>query len=204
MRGCVYPPQVLTDVEVRRLLGVAGGGKTAVRNRALIGLLYRSGLRISEALSLYPVDLDSGAGTVHVRNGKGGRSRLVGMDAGGFGLVDRWLAVRSGLGFGGLEPLFCTLRGGRLSRQYVQEFLGRLAKRAGLGKRVHAHGFRHTFASQLVTEGVSVVAISKLLGHRSIVTTVRYLDHLRPEEAIRAVCRREWGGDKVGLTGKVG
>ena len=80
------PPEILTDVEVRSLMRACGRhAPTGVRNRALIALLYRSGLRINEALNLYPKDLALDVGSVRVLNGKGGRSRTVGLDPGAHG-----------------------------------------------------------------------------------------------------------------------
>jgi site-specific recombinase XerD len=158
--------------------------------------MYRSGLRISEALALFPRDLDERVGTVRVEQGKGGKSRVAGMDTGAFALVERWLDLREQKrGIGRRQRIFCTLAGGPLSLAYVSQMLKRLAGRAGIEKRVHSHAFRHTFASQLVDEGVDVVTISKLLGHSSIVTTVVYLDHLNPKAAVEAASGRVW---KVG------
>ena len=68
----------------------------------------------------------------------------------------------------------------------------RLAARAGIDKRVHAHGLRHTHAAQLRAEGVDIAIISRQLGHASITTTARYLDHLAPRAVIEAMRRRTW------------
>jgi hypothetical protein len=106
----------------------------------LIALLYRTGLRINEALSVYPKDLELTDGSVRVLNGKGGRSRTVGLDPGAAAIIERWLDARSRLGLGGRHPVFCTLRGHPMSDAYVRVMLKRLAARAGIDKRVHAHG----------------------------------------------------------------
>ena len=71
---------------------------------------------------------------------------------------------------------------------------GRIAFRAGIEKRVHAHGLRHTHAAQLRTEGVDIAIISRQLGHASINTTARYLDHLAPTAVIEAMRSRAWTG----------
>jgi len=120
---------------------------TGLRNRALIALLYRAGLRINEALSLYPKDLDLTDGCIRVLNGKGGRSRTVGLNPGAAAIIERWLDVRSRLGLGGRHPVFCTLRGHPMAAAYVRVMLKRLAARAGIDKRVHARGLRHTHAA---------------------------------------------------------
>lgn len=187
------PPEVLTDAEVRALMDACGRyTPIAIRDRALIALLYRSGLRINEALSLYPKDLELNEGSVRVLFGKGGRSRTVGVDNGAAAIVERWLTVRARLGFEGRQPLFCTRRGRSMANAYVRVMLKRLAARARIEKRVHAHGLRHTHAAQLRAEGVDVGIISKQLGHSSITTTACYLDHLAPRAVIEAMRQRTW------------
>ena len=71
--------------------------------------------------------------------------------------------------------------------------LPRLGRRAGIEKRVHAHGLRHTHAAEMRSEGLDIGIISKQLGHRSIATTARYLDHIAPYAVVEAVRRRLWG-----------
>jgi len=75
---------------------------------------------------------------------------------------------------------------------YVRVMLKRLGARAGIDKRVHAHGLRHTHAAQLRAEGVDIAIISRQLGHSSIATTARYLDHIAPTAVIEAMRRRGW------------
>jgi integrase len=75
---------------------------------------------------------------------------------------------------------------------WVRRMLPGLARKAVIAKRVHAHGFRHTHAAQLRSEGVDVGIISKQLGHTSILTTVRYLDHIAPTAVIEAMRGRVW------------
>ena len=188
-----FPPEILTDAEVCRLLDACEDRQpTGVRNRALIAILYRSGLRINEALDLFPKDIDHEAGSIRILNGKGGRARTVGIDPAAGAVVDRWLEVRSELGKNGTHPIFCTLAGGRMGDAYIRVLLPRLGRKAGIEKRVHAHGFRHTHAAQLRAEGVDIGIISKQLGHRSIATTARYLDHIAPQQVIEAMRTRVW------------
>ena len=200
------PPDVLTDAEVCALMRACGRhAPTGIRNRSLIALLYRSGLRINEALTLYPKDLELADGAVRVLNGKGGRSRTVGLDAGAAAIVERWLDVRSRyLGLllrecrdetlsgrkssgtvnsgskvsretFGRYPVFCTLRGNPMPAAYVRVMLTRLGLRAGIEKRVHAHGLGHTHAAQLRAECVDIAIISRQLGQTSITTTGAWL-----------------------------
>jgi integrase len=88
--------------------------------------------------------------------------------------------------------VFCSQSGLALTSGYVRQLLPRLAGEAGLLKRVHAHGFRHTHAAQLREEGVDIGIISKQLGHTSIATTARYLDHIAPLAVVEAIRSRSW------------
>ena len=217
------PPEVLTDAEVHALMGACGRyAPIGLRNRALIATLYRTGLRVNEALQLYPKDLDLADGSVRVLHGKGGRSRTVGLDPGAAAVIERWLDTRSrcvalsmqechDVTLSGKKaswsvddnrvasretfgrcPVFCTLQGHRLSDAYVRRLLKRLARRAGIDKRVHAHGLRHTHAAQLRAEGVDIAIISRQLGHASITTTACYLDHIAPRAVIETMRNRTW------------
>ncbi len=187
------PAEVLTEDEVRRLLRACSSkAPTGVRNRALIAVLYRGGLRIGEALALKPKDLDGEARTVRVLRGKGDRSRTVGLDPGAFALVERWLDVRSDLGISSRKPLLCTLQGGAVKDAYVRALLPRLAQKAEIEKRVHAHGLRHTHAFELACEGHPLHVIQAQLGHASVSTTDRYISHLAPQQVIETMRAREW------------
>lgn len=189
------PPEILTDAEVCALMRACSRyAPTGIRNRALIAMLYRTGLRINEALGLHPKDLNLDEGSVRVLNGKGGKSRTVGLDAGAAAIIERWLDARSVLGLGGRQTVFCTLTGKPMADAYVRVMLKRLALRAGIEKRVHAHGFRHTHAAQLRSEGIDIGIISRQLGHTSISTTARYLDHIAPTAVIETMRGRRWVG----------
>jgi len=83
--------------------------------------------------------------------------------------------------------VFCTLAGGPVRADYVRNMLRRLAGRAGVEKRVHPHGFRHTYAVELRQAGTDIAVISRLLGHSSIAVTSRYLDHLTNDTAGKAL-----------------
>ena len=194
-----FPPEVLDAGEVRALLDACNTQSLAgQRNRALLAFLYRTGLRIREALELQPKDLDLGRGAVRVLYAKGGRSRTVGIDAGGVAEVAAWLNVRQRVAsqavpaWSPFAPVFCSAHGNRLTEAYVRRLLPLLARRAGIAKRVHAHGLRHTHAAELRGEGFDIGIISKQLGHASIATTARYLDHIAPWAVVEAVGRREW------------
>src|SRR5690348_18488109 len=101
---------VLTGEEVERLIRACSGrAPTGLRNRALVVLAWRSGLRISEVLGLRPKDIDLDAGTVRVQHGKGDRYRVVGLDPGGAAIVLAWINRRRQLGISNRHPLICTL-----------------------------------------------------------------------------------------------
>ena len=85
-----------------------------------------------------------------------------------------------------------TKPGTPLSPVYVRTMLPRLARKAGIDKRVHAHGLRHTHAAELASEGVPMNAIQAQLGHSSLATTDRYIRHIAPQELIKAMQGRGW------------
>lgn len=192
-KGKKLPPEPLSTDEVRALIhSCSSRAPTGIRNRALLVVLYRSGLRISEALSLAPKDLDANVGTVRVLHGKGDKARVIGLDPGAWAILQLWLDRRAHLHVPRRAPVFCTLDGGPLKSAYIRAMLPRLARRAGVEKRVHAHGFRHTFAFELAGEGTPMHLIQQQLGHSSIATTDRYVRHLNPTAAIAAMQRRSW------------
>lgn len=188
--------RVLLSVdEIRALLRACNRGPTGARNRALLVLLWRAGLRTAEALALHPADLKARAGNVHVRRGKGGKPRTVGMDPEAFGVVGEWLAARAALGIGPDAPLLCTLDGAPLDSGYCRAMLARVAKRAGVERRVHLHGLRHAHAVQSLREGALLPEVQAQLGHDSLATTGLYLAHVTPEDLAAAARRRApWNG----------
>ena len=191
--GRTLAPEPLTRGEVEALLKACSNrAPTGIRNRALIVLLWRAGLRIGEALALHPKDLDAQQATVRVLRGKGRKHRVVGLDPQAWAVVQRWIDIRAKLGIDGRRRLFCTLQGKPLDQAYVRALLPRLGRKAGIEKRVHAHGLRHTHASELRQEGIDVGIISKQLGHASIATTARYLDHVAPQAVVDAMRARAW------------
>ena len=181
-KGRRFPVEVLTDDEMKALIKAASGrAPTGIRNRALIAVLYRGGLRISEALALDEKDLDRKAGTIRVLRGKGGKARTVGLDPGAIALVERWLDRRRKLRLNGHHRIFCTLKGEPVMASYVRAMLPRLARRAGIEKRVHPHGLRHAHAAELAQERFPVNLIQQQLGHANLSVTSRYLDYISPQ-----------------------
>jgi integrase/recombinase XerD len=182
-----YPAEVLTSNEVQALLDQCSRkSSTGIRNRALIMFLYRSGLRVSEVTALKVSDVNLVQHSVNVRHGKGDKGTVRGFHPAADDSLARWIDKCRELGIKN-GTLFCTLAGGPVSHQYIRNLLGHLAAKADIDKRVHPHGLRHSYAVSLEQAGVTVSAISKLLGHTSISITARYLDHLSNAAAIEAL-----------------
>lgn len=190
--GRKYPAEVLTPDEIAALMAAMNQGATGDRNRALVAVMYRAGLRVSEALALKPADVNLADGSVRVLRGKGKKARTVGIDDGALLYVERWLARRRELGLNGKHPLFTTLDGSVWAPQAVRKALSYAGTKAGLTKRVHPHGLRHSHAAELSSERVPVAAIQKQLGHASLAVTSRYLDHIAPAEVIAIGRSRTW------------
>ena len=184
---------LLDRSEVERLIRACSGrAPTGIRNRAMLALLWRSGLRVGEVLSLRPKDVDLRAATVVVQHGKGDKRRVVGIDPGTVALIAHWADARAKLGVSGRSTLICTLNGARVEQSYVRHLLPRLAERVGIDKRVHAHGLRHAYAVELEREGATVSTIRDLLGHSSASVTDRYLRRLGAGEAVEFARNRKW------------
>lgn len=194
--GLKYPAEIYTPSEIHALMRAAGRGLTGARLRALIALYWRCGLRASEGLALELRDIDLDQGTVVVRHGKGDKRRMLGIDDQALAVVEVWLAARAGLGVPRGSRVFCTITRGNIGSPYgypsLAERLREVGQKAGLEKRVHAHGFRHTAAVDWLREGHSPLHIMKMLGHSDLATTMRYLDHLAPAEVIDIARSRTW------------
>ncbi len=187
-KGQKYPAEVLTPSEVTSILAQCSTrAPSGIRNRALLTLLYRSGLRISEALALRPSDIDLEKGSIRVLHGKGDKATTRAFHPSATDALARWMDTRKARGIRRGAPLFCTLQGGAMDTEYVRQVLHRLGDRAGVDKRVHPHGLRHTFAFELHYAGTPLLTISKLLGHSSVAITHRYLDHLTNDQAVSAL-----------------
>jgi integrase/recombinase XerD len=182
-------PKALPLADVEAILEAAGAAGTslALRDRALLEVLYGTGARISEAVGLDVDDLDRVDGTVLLR-GKGGKDRLVPVGSFAMAAVDAYLArARPALvAVSGSEragALFLNARGGRLSRQSAWTVLVRAAERAGVTRDVSPHTLRHSFATHLLEGGADVRVVQELLGHASVTTTQIYtlvtVDNLR-------------------------
>jgi integrase/recombinase XerD len=180
-------PKAIPLSDVERLLDAAGVGDTplALRDRALLEVLYGTGARISEAVGLHVDDLDRAAGSA-VLHGKGGKTRIAPVGSYALRAVDAYLVrARPELaGRGrGTPTLFLNARGGGLSRQSAWSILRAAAERAGLSGALSPHTLRHSFATHLLDGGADVRVVQELLGHASVTTTQVYtlvtVDRLR-------------------------
>jgi site-specific recombinase XerD len=197
-KGRKFPPEPLNSREVLGLVAACGKGAAGRRNRALIVLLWRTGLRVGEALALYPKDVDLDAGTVRVLHGKGDASRTVGIDQMACATVNDWLTCRRKLGAHSRQPIFCVISkptiGQPMHAAYVRNMLKETGERAGIEKRVHPHGLRHTHAFELAGEHEDLRIIKAQLGHKSLSVTARYIEHLNPHDVVDAIRSRPWPG----------
>jgi integrase/recombinase XerD len=191
-------PKALGIGEVEAILEAAGapGTALALRDRALLELLYGTGARISEAVGLDVDDLDlpdagendagegAGEGTVLLR-GKGSKERIVPVGSYARAALTAYLvrarpqlATAAGAGAGGgagsRGALFLNARGGRLSRQSAWTVIVRAAERAGISAEVSPHTLRHSYATHLLEGGADVRVVQELLGHASVTTTQVY------------------------------
>lgn len=198
LRGRRYQKESYSREEVHALLArTSSAAPSALRNFALVMVLWRAGLRINETLELRPHDFDRRQPEIHVRFGKAGRDgrpkeRRVRPGPGAAEAVEKWLAARATFELPPDAPLFCTLTGRKLHSTYVRATLQRLARGAGWTKRCHPHGFRHTFAVTLARAGVSPAVIQRQLGHTSLATTTLYLATLTSEDVADAMDKVEW------------
>ncbi len=192
-KGEKYPIEVLSQDEINRMVRGCGKSKTGLRTKALIALLYRGGLRVSEALSLFPKDIDPN-GTIRVLRGKGNKQRTIQIDPGAMAIIEQWLTARRNIG--NARPVICTLDGGKIHYTSPGRTLIRLAKRVGISKRVHPHGLRHSRAYEMhMIEKIPALVISKFLGHSSVSTTAIYLEHIAPAETMAITRASAWNVD---------
>ena len=169
-------PKALSVEAAQRLLDAkADVSPLALRDRAMFELLYSSGLRLAELVSLDVGDgrLDLREGEVTV-TGKGARTRTVPVGAKAREALAAWLPARARLAPAGEKALFVGARGARISRAVVGARLAAWARKSGLAERVHPHMLRHSFATHMLQSSQDLRAVQELLGHASISTTQVY------------------------------
>jgi len=176
-------PRHLRPGEIEALLAAPqGDAPPAQRDRAILELLYATGLRVAELVGLDWLDLDLKERMLRTV-GKGDKERMVPFGRPAQAALrawrEGWTALRQGRGAAQgasstAEPLFVNLRGERLSDRSVRRILDRYVVATAMAHGVHPHTLRHTFATHLLESGADLRAIQELLGHRSLSTTQRY------------------------------
>lgn len=190
--GNSYPATPPSERQVMAMLDACPNNPAGRRLRALIVILWRSGLRIHEALNLTEHELDRAGGTVTVLKGKGGKYRVVGMDDWAFEQIDAWTLERRMRYPAG--PLLCLVqgptRGKRWAETAARGAIRDLAKTAGVPRRCAPHQLRHALAVEMAREGHPIIYISRQLGHSNVGTTATYLSGISNDEVVKAVMAR--------------
>ena len=188
-------PAKLSEAEAEKMVEVGGDRNLKnLRDRAILELLYASGLRVSELVGLNDMDVDLDEQLVRVL-GKGHKERIVpfgsfAADALGAYESERLLRLPGDKIIrdkDGNRPFFINLRGSRLTARSVQRLIERYRTQLGPGRKVTPHTLRHSFATHLLENGADLRSIQELLGHSSLSTTQKYtnvsLEHLRSEHS---------------------
>jgi integrase/recombinase XerC len=166
-------PNTLDVDQMARLLQIQGSDPVTARDRAMLELLYSSGLRLAELVNLNPEDVDLADAMVRV-TGKGNKTRLIPIGRMARNCIAEWSRVRSELAAGDENALFVGVRGRRISPRTVQNRVRHWALKAGIPQRVYPHLFRHSFATHLMESSRDLRAVQELLGHADISTTQIY------------------------------
>ena len=166
-------PNTLDIEQMGRLLAIPGDDPVSRRDRAMLELLYSSGLRLAELVDLNPHDVDLDDRVVRV-TGKGRKDRLVPVGRKAKDAIESWLQVRGELANVAERALFVGVRGRRISPRSIQQRVRHWAKWAGIPQRVYPHLFRHSFATHLLESSGDLRGVQELLGHADISTTQVY------------------------------
>ncbi|MHB8424558.1 MAG: tyrosine recombinase XerC [Gammaproteobacteria bacterium] len=166
-------PITLDADQMAQLLEIRGDAPATVRDRAIMELLYSSGLRLAELISLELHDVDLHDATVRI-TGKGSKTRIVPVGRQALAALADWLKLRVQLAKPEDTALFVGPCGGRLSPRSVQARLKRWGIAQGVQQGIHPHLFRHSFASHLLESSGDLRAVQELLGHANISTTQVY------------------------------
>jgi site-specific recombinase XerD len=168
-------PTVLTRAEVDALMAAPNlRCPTGLRNRCMLEVMYRAGLRVGEVCSLKPRDIEitDDGGIVRIWGGKGGDGTAYFDSEALRILLEQWKATRRALPKS--EYLFCTLKGGQVGVRYVEQMFQRMRRRAKIETRATPHTLRHTFATELLGEGFNIREVQEALRHADISTTQLY------------------------------
>jgi integrase/recombinase XerC len=166
-------PETMDVDLMTRLLEFRTDTQLGVRDKAIMELFYSSGLRLSELVGLNLGDVDRGDRTVRVL-GKGRKTRVVPVGKHALDALARWLKERATLAATGEQALFVGNRGARLGARAIQKRIAGWARQQGLGRHIHPHLFRHSFATHLLESSQDLRGVQELLGHANISTTQVY------------------------------
>jgi integrase/recombinase XerC len=166
-------PETLDVDRMTRLLEMPAGDLLSARDRAIMELLYSSGLRLAELVSLNVDSLDPSDGTVRV-TGKGSKQRIVPVGRKATEALAQWLRERAAIAKRGETALFLGRNGTRLGARSVQLRVAHWARARGLGVAVHPHLFRHSFATHVLESSQDLRGVQEMLGHASLATTQVY------------------------------
>lgn len=166
-------PENLDADRMARLLNISGKGPLVVRDRAMLELMYSSGLRLAELTDLDLGDVDMTDATVRV-TGKGSKDRILPVGKYALEALDAWIRERVTLAAPGETALFVSIKGKRLSQRSVQARVDYWARKQGINTKVYPHLFRHSFATHMLESSHDLRGVQELLGHSSISTTQVY------------------------------
>ncbi|MGI9219987.1 MAG: tyrosine recombinase XerC [Woeseiaceae bacterium] len=166
-------PENLDADRMAKLLEIPGDGPLVDRDRAILELLYSSGLRLAELVDLDLGDVDRNDATVHV-TGKGNKDRIIPVGRKALEALAQWQKSRVGMANNDEEALFVSNRGKRISPRSVQARVTHWAKHQGIDSKVYPHLFRHSFATHLLESSHDLRGVQELLGHSNISTTQVY------------------------------
>jgi integrase/recombinase XerC len=166
-------PQALSPDEATQLVDLPGDAPETLRDKAILELLYSSGLRLAELVNLDPAQLDMNADEVRV-TGKGRKTRIVPLGTYAKLALKAWLAVRDQIAQPNEAALFVGARGNRISARTVQQRMKQWGIKQGIASNIHPHLLRHSFATHVLQSSGDLRAVQEMLGHASISTTQVY------------------------------
>lgn len=158
-------PEILSQAEIQLIFKQI----TNLKHKSILSLLYGCGLRISEVINLKIADIDSSRMVINIREAKGNKDRQVQLPIELLELLRKYFSI-----FNPKEYLFNGQFGLKYSDRSINQLLKYYSRKAGITKRVHAHKFRHSFATHLLDNGIDIYLIQKLLGHKKQETTEIY------------------------------
>ena len=166
-------PQTLDTDQVQHYLSIEDDSLLAVRDKAILEVLYSSGLRLAELIGLNLSDLDLQQGLISV-TGKGKKSRRVPLGSKAIDAIQAWLKRRTEINVAEAEAVFVSQNGKRLAARSIQQRLRHWAQKQAMASHIHPHMLRHSFASHILESSGDLRAVQELLGHSDISTTQIY------------------------------